>query len=159
MSERRRPPNRCAGITRKLVDERVDAGGLVVHARVDLYDDGFPCQIFLAGPKPGSPVANLLEDIGVVVSVAIQYGVPLDALARSIGRLPAFDAPAKPEELDLPPADAERRRPASILGSALDYMVEVYRAAELVHAGGAPAPAEEIERLARINAFRTPPKG
>lgn len=151
MSERRRPPNRAQGVTARLEDERPDGGSLVVHARVDLYDDGFPCQLFLAGPKPGSPVANLLEDVGVLVSVAVQHGVPISAYTRSIARLPV-----EGEALDRP-GEPGKRRAASIVGQALDYLGSIYETAAAVKAGKGPLPAEvaeEVARLRRLNALR-----
>ena len=67
----------------------------------------------------GSLLNSMLADAAVVVSVALQFGVPAGALAKSVGRLPS--APVTPEDLDhARPA----KRPASPLGAALDLLRE-----------------------------------
>ncbi len=59
----------------------------------------------------------LLADAAVVISVALQHGVPGEALARSVGRLPA--GPVAPVELDHAPG---QKVPASPIGAALDLL-------------------------------------
>jgi hypothetical protein len=59
----------------------------------------------------------LLADAAVAVSVALQHGVSGEALARSVGRLPANHI--RPADLDHPP---EQNAPASPIGAALDLI-------------------------------------
>ena len=60
---------------------------------------------------------SLLADAAVVISVALQHGVPGEALARSVGRLPA--GPVPPADLD---QSRGRKVPASPIGAALDLI-------------------------------------
>ncbi len=57
-----------------------------------------PREVFLSGGKQGSMLDALLGDAAVVISVALQHGVPAEALARSVARLPA--GPVTPSDLD-----------------------------------------------------------
>ena len=49
---------------------------------VGLYEDGRPGELFLTMGKEGSTLGGLLDSIGVLTSVSLQYGVPLEALVR-----------------------------------------------------------------------------
>ena len=78
----RRRPNTSA---------RISAGAIAAHATVGFDAHGRPAEIFLrptGGAKSGSEVDFLLDDLAVVVSVALQHGVPASALARSVSRTP-----------------------------------------------------------------------
>jgi len=68
--------------------------------------------------KPGSPFHYLLEDLAVLISVAVQSGVPVEALAKSLARVPA---PLTAAEIDTP---AMTRAPASLVGAIVDLLVE-----------------------------------
>ncbi len=64
----------------------------------------------------------LLADAAVVISVALQSGIPAGALAKSVGRLPA--GPVTPVDLEnFQPG----RVPASPIGAALDLGVSFER--------------------------------
>jgi ribonucleoside-diphosphate reductase alpha chain len=51
--------------------------------------------------------------------VALQHGIPAEALAKSVGRLPV--GTVAPEDLD---GASERRVPASPIGAALDLVAQ-----------------------------------
>ena len=48
-------------------------------------------EVFVAAGRIGSALDNLLADVAVVVSVALQHGVPLDAMRLSMARSGGFD--------------------------------------------------------------------
>lgn len=53
---------------------------------VGLFEDGRPGEVFLKMAKEGSTVRGLMDTIGVLTSVALQYGVPLgDLVAKFSG--------------------------------------------------------------------------
>ncbi len=110
---RQRLPNR-----RLCHTEALQIAGQVFTATVgfDPKDDS-PRELFLTAGKEGSLLNAMLADAAVVISVALQHGVPGEALARSVGRLPA--GPVTPAELDNAP---ERKVPASPIGAALDLI-------------------------------------
>ncbi|MCH8316415.1 MAG: hypothetical protein IIA64_10615 [Planctomycetes bacterium] len=69
--------------------ETLTVGGLEFTATVG-FDPATdqPRELFLDGGKGGSGFAALLADVATTISVAIQYGVPITALAKSVGRAP-----------------------------------------------------------------------
>lgn len=103
---RRRLPQRRPAVTCSLEDP---ASRQRLTATVGLSEDR-PTEVFLAGAKDGSGLAAILDDASVVISVALQYGVPAAALAKSVARIP--------ERLDGPAVKA-----ASVIGAALDLVI------------------------------------
>ena len=59
----------------------------------------------------------MVADAALVISIALQHGIPAAALAKSIGRLPA--GPITPADLESPQPG---RVPASPIGAALDLV-------------------------------------
>jgi ribonucleoside-diphosphate reductase alpha chain len=49
---------------------------------VGLYENGAPGELFITMAKEGSTIGGLMDGIGTLTSMALQYGVPLDALVR-----------------------------------------------------------------------------
>ena len=113
ISPRQRLPNR-----RPSHIETLDVGGQEVIATVGFDPEiGQPREIFLNAGKEGSLLNSLLADAAVVISIALQNGIPAAALAKSIGRLPA--GPVAPVNLDHAPS---QKVPASPIGAALDLV-------------------------------------
>ena len=111
--QRRRLPNR-----RPSLKQELEAGGQVVTVDIGFHPEtGRPNELFLTAGKEGSLLNSLLADAAVVISVALQCGVPPAALAKSMGRLP---------ELPVTPGDLDRgqpaRLPSSPIGAALDFV-------------------------------------
>lgn len=75
---RRKPPRVSQGRT-----YRVNIGDLKVHLTVNHYEDDKPCEIFIAASSHGSTIAGLLNGIAIIASNALQYGMPVDALAKA----------------------------------------------------------------------------
>ena len=115
LPHRVRLPNRRPSVTATL-----NAAGQVFDASVGFDAEGRPRELFLAAPKPGSTLDGLLADAAVVVSVALQHGVPVEVLTRSIGRVSS--GPISPADLDRPKPE---RLAASPLGAALDLIREL----------------------------------
>ena len=71
---------------RKLPDERraithkFSVGGHEGYITVGLYEDGMPGEIFLVMAKEGSTISGLMDAFATSVSIALQYGVPLQTL-------------------------------------------------------------------------------
>ena len=80
-------------------------------------ETGAPREIFLNGGKEGSQVDALLSDAATCISVALQFGVPIRALAKSVGRAPDFST--MPGSLDQLNAG---HQPASPIGAAIDLL-------------------------------------
>ncbi|GBD27229.1 Vitamin B12-dependent ribonucleotide reductase [bacterium HR30] len=72
---RRKLPNDCQSIRHKF-----DIAGHEGYIHVGLYEDGTPGEIFIKIAKEGSTVSGLMDTIGILTSMALQYGVPLEVL-------------------------------------------------------------------------------
>lgn len=64
--------------------------------------DGAVREVFAAGHKAGSDMQHVIDDACVIISIALQHGIVVAALAKSLGRVPVprlgkdSDAPASP---------------------------------------------------------------
>ena len=98
--------------------ETLEVDGQVITACVG-FDPvtGQPREVFLNGGKEGSQFDAMLADAATIISVALQYGVPVAALGQSVGRLP--NAVTTPGSLNQFTAGS---RPTSALGAALDLL-------------------------------------
>jgi len=71
---------------RRLPDDRdarthkFSVGGHEGYLTVGLYEDGTPGEIFVKMAKQGSVVSGLMDSFAIAISMALQYGVPLQAL-------------------------------------------------------------------------------
>ena len=72
---RRRLPEERQALTHKFA-----ISGHEGYITVGLYEDGTPGEIFLKMAKEGSTVSGLMDSFATVVSMSLQYGVPLTAL-------------------------------------------------------------------------------
>ena len=111
---RQRLPNRRDNESREIeVDE------LRCLVTVGFDEEQRPREIFINHSKQGSKIDTLLADIAVLVSIGLQEGIPPAAMAKSLARLPS--APLRPRDIDR----GGDRAPASVLGAAIDWLVEL----------------------------------
>ena len=97
--------------------EALEVAGQVFTATVGFDECGRPREVFMTAGKEGSMLNALLADAAVVISIALQHGIPAAALTKSVGRLPAD--PVTPADLEDP---GRGRVPASPIGAALDLV-------------------------------------
>jgi ribonucleotide reductase alpha subunit len=71
---RRRLPDTRNSVTHKYEIDGTYEGYLTVG----LYDDGTPGEVFVTMAKEGSTVGGLMDTVGTLVSMGLQYGVPLE---------------------------------------------------------------------------------
>jgi ribonucleoside-diphosphate reductase alpha chain len=74
---RRRLPD-----TRHAVNHKFEIAGHEGYMTVGLFDDGMPGELFITMAKEGSTIGGLMDTIGALTSLALQYGVPLEGLVR-----------------------------------------------------------------------------
>lgn len=104
---RQRLPNRRMAETREIA-----VNSLKIAATVGFDEQGQPLEVFLSGAKDGSGLAAILDDASVLISLALQYQIPVSALRKSVARVPErFDGPATAA--------------ASPIGAALDLLAEL----------------------------------
>jgi len=85
------PPERLA--RRRLPDERrsithkFSIGGHEGYMTVGMYDDGAPGELFVTMAKEGSVVSGLMDGFATSISMALQYGVPLQVLCDKFSHM------------------------------------------------------------------------
>ncbi|MCY1045749.1 vitamin B12-dependent ribonucleotide reductase [Corallococcus sp. bb12-1] len=75
-AHRRRLPDERQSITHKF-----SIGGHEGYLTVGMYEDGTPGELFVVMAKEGSVVSGLMDGFATSVSLALQYGVPMQVLA------------------------------------------------------------------------------
>jgi ribonucleoside-diphosphate reductase alpha chain len=79
---RRRLPN-----DRDAICHKFDIAGHEGYIHVGFYEDGTPGEIFIKMAKEGSTISGLMDSIATLTSLALQYGVPLEALVSKFGHV------------------------------------------------------------------------
>jgi ribonucleoside-diphosphate reductase alpha chain len=80
------PTQERRAVRRKLPDERqaithkFSINEHEGYLTVGLYEDGQPGEIFLVMAKEGSTISGLMDSLATSISIALQYGVPLQTL-------------------------------------------------------------------------------
>lgn len=77
-----KPLRRRLSDTRTAVTHKFDIAGHEGYLTVGLFEDGQPGELFITMAKEGSTIGGLMDGIGTLTSMALQYGVPLEALVR-----------------------------------------------------------------------------
>jgi len=140
-----RPLRRRLPDTRRALTHKFDVAGHEGYITVGLYEDGQPGEVFITMAKEGSTIGGLMDTVATLVSVALQYGVPVESLVRKF------------EHVRFEPSGMTRNREIPIAKSLVDYIfrwlamefIPGYRAANApkrsdtaAPAATAPAPAE-----------------
>src|SRR5262245_45264654 len=83
MTQRNVLPNRRETETFELVHGNKNT---VFKVSTGRYPDGRIAEVFIFGAKAGSEVEAVAHDGAVILSIAMQYGVPLDVIKGAIKR-------------------------------------------------------------------------
>ncbi|MFB3789047.1 MAG: vitamin B12-dependent ribonucleotide reductase [bacterium] len=67
---------------RQAITHKFSVGGHEGYITVGLYPDGKPGEIFLTMAKEGSVVSGMVDAFATAISLALQYGVPLEVLVN-----------------------------------------------------------------------------
>jgi ribonucleoside-diphosphate reductase alpha chain len=73
--------------TRNSVTHKFNVGGHEGYINVGMYDDGRPGELFITMAKEGSTVGGMMDAFGTAISVALQYGVPLEDLVNKFSHM------------------------------------------------------------------------
>lgn len=68
--------------TRVAINHKFDIAGHEGYLTVGLFENGMPGELFITMAKEGSTIGGLMDTIGTLTSIALQYGVPLAALVK-----------------------------------------------------------------------------
>jgi ribonucleoside-diphosphate reductase alpha chain len=87
MAEAKKPHRRRLPAERAAVTHKFEIAGHEGYITVGLYPDGQPGEIFLKMAKEGSTVSGLMDTLATMMSVALQYGVPLRDLVNKFSHV------------------------------------------------------------------------
>ena len=79
---RRKPERKRLADTRESITHKFSICGYEGYITAGLYEDGTPGEVFIKMAKQGSSVSGLVDTIAVLTSLALQYGMPVEQLAR-----------------------------------------------------------------------------
>src|SRR6266513_734265 len=84
--------------TRNSMTHRFEIAGHEGYITVGLYEDGQPGELFITMSKEGSTIGGLMDTVGTLTSIALQYGVPLETIVKKFAypRLAATRFPKTP---------------------------------------------------------------
>jgi ribonucleoside-diphosphate reductase alpha chain len=68
--------------TRMSLTHRFEIAGHEGYITVGLYEDNQPGELFITMSKEGSTIGGLMDTVGTLTSMALQYGVPLEGLVK-----------------------------------------------------------------------------
>jgi ribonucleoside-diphosphate reductase alpha chain len=68
--------------TRMSLTHRFEIAGHEGYITVGLFEDGMPGELFVTMSKEGSTIGGLMDTVGTLTSLALQYGVPLESLVK-----------------------------------------------------------------------------
>ncbi|MCE0484634.1 MAG: vitamin B12-dependent ribonucleotide reductase [Methylacidiphilales bacterium] len=78
-----KPLRRRMSDTRVSITHKFDIAGHEGYLTVGLFDDNKqPGELFITMAKEGSTIGGLMDTIGTLVSLALQYGVPIEAMVK-----------------------------------------------------------------------------
>jgi ribonucleoside-diphosphate reductase alpha chain len=78
-----KPTRRRMSDTRISITHKFDIAGHEGYLTVGLFDDDKqPGELFITMAKEGSTIGGLMDTIGTLVSLALQYGVPIEAMVK-----------------------------------------------------------------------------
>lgn len=79
---RRRLPD-----TRSALTHKFSLGGTEGYFTVGRFPDGTPGEVFIQMSKAGSTINGLMDSIGTLLSLCLQYGVPLETLVKKFSHI------------------------------------------------------------------------
>jgi ribonucleoside-diphosphate reductase alpha chain len=105
-----RPLRRRLPDTRDAKTHKFDVAGHEGYITAGLYEDGTPGEVFITMAKEGSTIGGLMDTIATLVSVSLQYGVPVESLVRKF------------EHVRFEPSGMTRNRDIPMAKSLVDYI-------------------------------------
>jgi len=95
------PTRRRLPMDRQAICHKFDIAGHEGYIHVGFYEDGTPGEIFIKMAKEGSTISGLMDTIATLTSLALQYGVPLEALVSKFGHV-RFEPSGFTQNPDIP---------------------------------------------------------
>ena len=89
--------------TRQSLTHKFSIGGSEGYMTVGQFEDGAPGEVFIQMAKAGSTINGLMDSIGVLLSLSLQYGVPLETLVKKFAHV-RFEPEGMTRNRDIPMA-------------------------------------------------------
>ncbi len=109
-SQYQEPIRKHLPTTRESITHKFTIDGHEGYITVGLFEDGQPGEVFIKMAKEGSTVGGLMDTIGILTSLALQYGVSLEKLV------------AKFEHTSFQPAGFTKHAEIGPASSIVDYI-------------------------------------
>jgi ribonucleoside-diphosphate reductase alpha chain len=81
------PPRTKLPDERQSITHKFDIQGHEGYITVSMFEDGKPGEIFVKMAKEGSTLSGMMDSFAIMVSLALQYGVPLEALVSKFSHV------------------------------------------------------------------------
>ena len=132
--------------TRESLTHKFNVAGHEGYLIVGLYENGKPGELFITMAKEGSTIGGLMDSLGTAISVALQYGVPVQSLVTKFAHQ-RFEPMGITSNNDIPFAK-----------SLVDYIfrwlgiqfIEGYREQNTPNRGGSPAASMPGDRNSHV---------
>jgi ribonucleoside-diphosphate reductase alpha chain len=82
-----KPVRRRLPADRDALCHKFDIAGHEGYIHVGFYEDHTPGEIFIKMAKEGSTISGLMDTVGVLTSMALQFGVPLEVLVSKFSHV------------------------------------------------------------------------
>ncbi len=106
-----RPLRRRLSDTRASITHKFVIAGHEGYITVGLFEDNTPGEVFVTMAKQGSTVGGLMDTIATLISLNLQYGVPLEAIVRKF------------EHMRFEPSGMTMNPDITFAKSPIDYLV------------------------------------
>ncbi|MCE0498665.1 MAG: vitamin B12-dependent ribonucleotide reductase [Methylacidiphilales bacterium] len=137
------PIRRRMNDTRISITHKFDIAGHEGYLTVGLFDDKQPGELFITMAKEGSTIGGLMDTIGTLVSLALQYGVPVEAMVKKFAHT-RFDPSGFTKNPDIRNA---KSIPDYIFRWMGNQFILGYREANNPNAGQQELPIKEIQEI------------
>jgi ribonucleoside-diphosphate reductase alpha chain len=139
-----KPVRRRMSDTRVSITHKFDIAGHEGYLTVGLFDDDKqPGELFITMAKEGSTIGGLMDTIGTLVSLALQYGVPVDAMVKKFAHT-RFEPSGFTKNPDIRNA---KSIPDYIFRWMGNQFIPGYREANNPNAGQQELPIKEIREI------------
>ena len=139
-----KPTRRRMSDTRVSITHKFDIAGHEGYLTVGLFDDDKqPGELFITMAKEGSTIGGLMDTIGTLVSLALQYGVPVDAMVKKFAHT-RFEPSGFTKNPDIRNA---KSIPDYIFRWMGNQFIPGYREASNPNAGQQELPIKEIREI------------
>ena len=138
-----KPVRRRMSDTRTSITHKFDIAGHEGYLTVGLFDDKQPGELFITMAKEGSTIGGLMDTIGTLVSLALQYGVPVEAMVKKFAHT-RFEPSGFTKNPDIRNA---KSIPDYIFRWMGNQFIPGYREANNPNAGQQDLPMKEIREI------------